>query len=133
VQQRHSYLRPAPGASFDPQIAANDDLQDYCTVRNLTLLAYSPLLGGAYSRKDRPIPAQYAGADSAARLTALREVAAEQNATTNQVVLAWMLQSNPVVIPVMAASTEAQMRENLGALAVTLSRDHMQRLDQAAA
>jgi aryl-alcohol dehydrogenase-like predicted oxidoreductase len=30
IQQRHSYVRPKPGGSFAPQIAANDDLLDYC-------------------------------------------------------------------------------------------------------
>ncbi len=32
VQQRHTYLRPRPGAGFDPQIAVNEDLLDYCRV-----------------------------------------------------------------------------------------------------
>ena len=72
VQQRHTYLRPKPGASFDPQIAANDDLLDYCRATGMTLLAYSSLLGGGYTRADRPIPDQYLGPDGDARLAALR-------------------------------------------------------------
>jgi aryl-alcohol dehydrogenase-like predicted oxidoreductase len=132
VQQRHTYLRPRPGASFSPQVAANTDLFDYCRMRGVTLLAYSPLLNGAYTRPDRPIPAQYAGPDTDARLAALRAVAREVNATPNQVVLAWMLRSSPTAIPVFAASTDEQLRENLGALDVALTDEQMSRLDAAA-
>ncbi len=133
VQQRHTYLRPKPGADFDPQLAANDDLLDFCRVRSaeITLLAYSPLLGGAYTRADRPVPAEYAGPDTDARLAALRAVAAAHGATPNQVVLAWMLHSDPVVIPVFAASTPQQMAENLGALDVALSPGDMAQLNGA--
>jgi aryl-alcohol dehydrogenase-like predicted oxidoreductase len=133
VQQRHTYLRPKPGASFSPQMAANADLADWCAARGATLLAYSPLLNGAYTRPDRPVPAQYAGPDTDARLAALKAVAAEAGATPNQVVLAWMLRAAPPVIPVFAASTPEQMRENIGALEVELSDAHMARLDEASA
>jgi len=129
IQQRHTYLRPHPGASFDPQIAANDDLLDYCRTRGVTLLAYSPLLGGAYSRSDRPIPEQYRGPDSDARVSRLASVARELGATANQIVLAWMLRSNPAVIPVMAASTVEQLTENLGALEIGLTAERIAYLD----
>jgi len=131
VQQRHTYLRPKAGASFAPQLAANDDLLDFCGMRNVTLLAYSPLLNGAYTRPDRRLPDQYAGPDSDARLVALQAVASEMSATENQVVFAWMLHSIPSIIPVFAASTEEQMRENLGAMNVELSAEQMRRLNAA--
>lgn len=133
IQQRYTYLRPKPGISFDPQISANDDLLDYCRNRDMTLLAYSPLLSGAYTRADRPIPKQYLGADSEARLAALQAVAEETGATLNQVILAWMLQGDPTVIPLVAASTLEQMFENIGALALELSVDQMAQLNTAAA
>ncbi len=133
VQQRYSYLRPQPGASFGNQTAANDDLLDYCAARGITLLAYSPLLSGCYTRADRPIPDQYAGPDSDARMAALKAVAKDVGATANQVVFAWMLHSTPPVIPVFGASTPEQMAENLGALDVKLSDAHMDRLNQAGA
>ena len=60
VQQRYSYLRPVPGADFDVQESVDDGLLDYCKVNDdFTLLAYSPLLGGAYTREDREVPAAY--------------------------------------------------------------------------
>jgi aryl-alcohol dehydrogenase-like predicted oxidoreductase len=133
VQQRHTYLRPKPGASFDPQLAANEDLLDYCRANNVRLLAYSALLGGAYTRADRSIGAQYLGPDADARLAMLGEVAAAHRATPNQVILAWMIQSDPAVIPVMAAGSEAQMQENLAALTLQLSPEEVQALTTAGA
>ena len=131
IQQRYSYIRPKPGASFDPQIAANNDLLDYCRSWGITMLAYSPLLSGAYTRADRSFPEQYLGPDTDARLAALKTVAEEVGATANQVVLAWMVQSDPPVIPLVAASTVEQMRESLGALEVELGAGQMARLNDA--
>lgn len=133
IQQRYTYLRPKPGASFDPQIAANEDLLDYCRTRGITMLAYSPLLGGAYTRADRHLSRQYLGPDTDARLGTLQAVAEELRATANQVVLAWMAHSDPYVIPVFAASTVEQMRENLGALEIKLNAEQMARLNNACA
>lgn len=66
-------------------MAAGRELLDYCSSRDLRLLAYSPLLGGAYTRADRPLSVHYRGSDSERRLNALREVAGEAGATPNQV------------------------------------------------
>lgn len=131
VQQRHTYLRPKPGASFSPQLAANEDLFDYCRNRRITLLAYSALLSGGYTRSDREIGEQYAGADSQARMRNLRAVAEEKGCTVNQAILAWMLHGNPSVLPLIAASTEAQLTENLEALEINLTPSDMDRLDKA--
>lgn len=131
VEQRHTYFRPRHGADFGPQICINDDLKDYTRARGLTPIAYSTLLQGAYTRRDRPVPAQYAGPDADARLEALKAVADESGATPNQVVIAWMLQGEPFVLPIVAGSRPDQLIENLGALKVTLSKEQIARLDVA--
>ena len=133
VQQRYTYLRPRPGASFYPQVVANEDMLNYCKCRPITLLAYAALLGGAYSRHDREIPPQYRGTDTEARLATLRKVAANRGITVNQVILIWMLQSNPFVLPLIAASTKEQLRENIQALDISLSEDEMKLLHDAGA
>ena len=133
IQQRYSYLRPKPGADFGAQVAVNDDLLDLCRCENITLLAYSPLLFGAYTRPDRALEEQYLGPDTDARLAALHAVAGEIGATVNQVVYAWMMQSDPPVIPLTSPSTDEQAEENLGALEVTLSAEQMDRLNSASA
>ncbi len=130
IQQRYTYLRPKPGTSFDPQVAVNEDLLEYCRIRGLTLLAYSPLIGGAYSRSDRPIPLQYQGPDTEARLQALREMAEKKGITVNQLVLAWMIYQDPPIVPLAAGSTLAQMEENYRALEVTLSEEEVHFLNE---
>jgi aryl-alcohol dehydrogenase-like predicted oxidoreductase len=131
IQQRYSYLRPKPGASFDPQLAVDDELLDYVRAEPVTLLAYSVLLSGAYTRAEREFPEQYRGPDSEARLQALREVAEESGATPNQVILAWMRQRG--IIPLIAASTRSQLQENLESLEVTLGEEQLKRLNKAGA
>ncbi len=131
VQQRYTYARPKPGATFAPQISANDDLLDYVKAGGITLLAYSPLLRGAYGRDDREFGKQYLSDDTEARVKVLKGVAAEVGATPHQVVYAWMLASDPAVIPLTAASTAEQMRENLAAADVVLSPEQMAALNTA--
>jgi aryl-alcohol dehydrogenase-like predicted oxidoreductase len=131
VEQRHTYLRPRHGADFGPQIPINDDMKDFSRSRGIALIGYSVLLQGAYTRDDRPVPAQYAGPDSDERLAALREVSAETGATPNQIVIAWMRQSDPPVLPIIAGSRLEQCAQNISALDVILSETQMQRLDTA--
>ncbi len=131
VQQRHTYIRRKLGTTFDPQVAVNDDLLDYCRNRKITLLAYAALLSGAYTREDRGFKDQYLGTDTDNRLTTLNSLAAESGVTPNQIILAWMLQSDPPVLPLIAASTKEQMDENLEALEIVLTDEQMERLNAA--
>lgn len=131
VEQRHTYLRPIPGAHFGPQQLIDQNLMDYCDARGKTMIPYTPLLRGAYVRDDRDIPASYHGPDMHARLEALHAVAAEADATVMQVVLAWMMHRNPPLLPVFSADTPEHMAEDLQVLQVRLTPEQMQRLDQA--
>ena len=131
VEQRHTYFRPRHGATFGPQLCINPDVESYCEARNITLIAYSILAQGAYTRADRPIPAQYAGPEADDRLQALRAVAQEAGATPNQVIIAWMLGGTPPVLPIVAGSQVEQLSENLDALNVSLSPEQLARLTHA--
>jgi len=121
VQQRHTFLPPQLGASFSPQIAANNDLLDYCAATGMTLLAYSPLLGGAYTRADRKVPDQYQGQGSDEGLSRLSTLAREMGVTANQLVLAWLMRSTPGAVPLVAGSTIEQVREDLQAASIILT------------
>ena len=131
VEQRHTYLRPRHGADFGPQICINDDLKDFAIKRGVTLVAYSILLHGAYTRDNQPIPAHYAGPEAEERLAALRRVANEVGATANQVIVAWMRRSEPPVLPIIAGSRPEQLEETIGALGVNLSEEQMATLNTA--
>ena len=131
VQQRFTYLRPRVNADFFHQTSTNPDLLEYCARHTLPLIAYSPLLSGAYARDDRPIPEQYRHDDSDARLKALESVAEAIGAGSNQIVLAWMIRQG--VLPIFGASRIEQMEENLGAAAVELTDEQMATLNDAGA
>jgi aryl-alcohol dehydrogenase-like predicted oxidoreductase len=65
------------------------------------------------------------------RLAVLRELASELGATPNQVVLAWLMGGEPAIIPVVGASSVAQLEEILGAVDLRLDVDVRERLDDA--
>jgi len=130
-EQRYTYLRPRHGADFGPQICINEELKDYCRSCGLAMVGYSVLLQGAYTRSDRPVPAQYAGPDADQRLAALQHVAKEVGADAKQVVIAWMRKSDPPVLPIIAGSRPEQLRQNIGALGIRLNEEQMQLLDTA--
>jgi aryl-alcohol dehydrogenase-like predicted oxidoreductase len=132
VQQRHSYLRPRPGAEFGANPHISDELLDYAREEpDLTVLSYSVLLSGAYARSDRPLPEQYDHEDSRRRLAVLADVANELGATRNQVVLAWLLRGDPSALPVLGVSSVNQLDECLGALDLELDDELRHRLDNA--
>ena len=138
LQYSHSYLRPRAdlggGLSPDGQPGGvGGDLLSYVRDHpSLTLVAYSPLLTGAYTRpEDKPLGAEYDHAGTPPRLAALREVAAQTGATVNQVVLAWLIGGEIPVIPLVGASSVAQLDESLAAADLELTPGQRTRLDTA--
>jgi len=55
----------------------------------------------------------------------------ETGATESQLVIAWMLYSDPPVLPIVAGSRPEQLAENIGALDINLNEDQIKRLDTA--
>ena len=129
VQQEHSYLLAWPDPGQVNLIT--EELVDYATAEDLTLLAYSPLLKGVYARPGQAPPAAYDHPTNRSRLAVLGEVAADLGATPSQVVLAWLMGGRPPMIPVVGASTVAQLDELLGAVELRLDEDVRRRLDAA--
>ncbi|MGW8644303.1 aldo/keto reductase [Micromonospora chalcea] len=107
------------------------DLLSYLRAEpQLTLVAYSPLLKGAYVRPER-LGEEYAVPATPARLEALRAVAAETGATVNQVVLAWLMGGDIPAVPLVGFSSVAQLEESLGAVDLELTAEQRTRLDSA--
>jgi len=137
LQYQHSHLRPRtdiPDALFaDGSLGtAGPDLLGYLRSEpDLVLVAYSPLLSGAYTRDDRPLPRDYDHPGTPARLEVLRQVAREADATVNQVVLAWQMGGALPIIPLVGASSVAQLEESLAAVDLELTPDQRSRLDAA--
>lgn len=130
VQQRYSYLQPRPGVKLPEggHVHMTDELFDYAAAEgDVALVAYSALLAGRY--RDKPLDEHYDHPGTTRRLAALHAVAAETGATVNQVVLAWLMARD--IIPLVGATTVAQVEETLGSLEVVLDDDQLRTLDSA--
>jgi aryl-alcohol dehydrogenase-like predicted oxidoreductase len=108
------------------------DLLSYLRAEpGLTLVAYSPLLGGAYVRGDKPLATELDHAGTPVRQAALQQVAGQTGATANQVVLAWLMGGDIPMVPLVGASAVAQLDESLAAVELELTPDERATLDTA--
>jgi aryl-alcohol dehydrogenase-like predicted oxidoreductase len=101
------------------------------------------VLSGKYkSPKDRPAGARYSKDEAWAEVVvtegsvriaeAVLQVAKEIGRTASQVALAWVRrQPFGVIVPILGAKTVAQLKDNLGALDVTLGPSQLEKLDAA--
>lgn len=78
-----------------------DDVVDYCAREGIVFVPYYPL--GAKPTR------------------AVRYVAKRHGATTEQVMLAWLLRRSPAMLPIPGTLSLEHLRDNLAALAVELS------------
>jgi aryl-alcohol dehydrogenase-like predicted oxidoreductase len=138
LQYHHTYLRmrtdiPDLRFSRDGEIGAADGsiLSYVRSEPGMALVAYSPLLNGAYTRHDKELDRAYDHPGTGSRLRALAQVARETGATPNQVVLAWLIGGELPVVPLIGASSVAQLGESLAAVDLQLSAEHRQLLDAA--
>ncbi len=135
LQYHHTYLRQrtdmptlrSPDGELG--VAAGDLLGYLRDDPELAMVAYSPLLTGSYVRADRPLGPEFDHPGTPARLAALHAVTEETGATANQVVLAWLMGGEVPVIPLVGASSVAQLDESLAAVDLELTPEQRQRLD----
>ena len=78
-----------------------DDVVDYCAREGIVFVPYYPLR-----------------AESG---RSLRATAKRHGATTRQVMLAWLLERSPTVLPIPGTLSIEHLRQNLGALSIELS------------
>ena len=138
LQYHHTYLRmrtDIPDRRFSPDgeigVADGSILSYLRAGPGMALVAYSPLLNGAYTRPDKELDRGYDHPGARARLKALDQVVAETGATANQVVLAWLIGGELPVVPLVGASSTGQLDENLAAVDLQLSAEQRQLLDVA--
>jgi aryl-alcohol dehydrogenase-like predicted oxidoreductase len=111
-------------------------------------VVWSPLAGGRLTGKvsrHRPAPEGSRAATQAPRgpvlpdeqlyaiVDVLEAIAGEVGRSAAQVALRWVIQRPTVCTVVMGARDEAQLRDNLGAAAFTLTAEQMARLDAVSA
>jgi aryl-alcohol dehydrogenase-like predicted oxidoreductase len=137
LQHHHTYFRGRTDQgglrSKDGTMGVtNGDLLSYLRAEpGLTLVAYSPLLSGSYVRADKPLDELYEHAGTRKRQAALGEVVKDTGATANQVVLSWLMGGAVPIIPLVGASSVAQIDETLASVDLELTAEQRQRLDDA--
>ena len=65
--------------------------------------------------------------------SAVKELAARKGATAGQIALSWLLHKGPDIVPIPGTKRRKYLEENVGAVAVSLTRDEMEALDAALA
>lgn len=143
VQSRHTYFQPAWRADFGfrksvgerggwgLEEGTTDEHLDYVRSNpGFRLVAYTPLLRGGYSTPSK-LGVQYQTSDNAKRRQVLDAIVAETGASANQIVLAWLLRSQPASIPLIAPSSLAQLEDSLGGSKLALGAEQINRMDCA--
>ena len=136
LQYSHSYLRPrtdqpALRAPEGDAGVASPEITSLVRDAGLDLVAYSPLLGGAYVRDDKPMSARFDHSGTPPRLAALGEVTRQTGATPHQVVLSWLIGGDLPVVPLVGASSVAQLDDTLAAVDLELTAEQRELLDTA--
>jgi aryl-alcohol dehydrogenase-like predicted oxidoreductase len=138
LQYHHTYLRmrtDIPEIRFSPDgeigVADGSILSYLRAEPEVRLVAYSPLLNGAYTRPDKQMDRAYEHPGTSTRLQVLNHIAKETGATANQVVLAWLIGGDLPVVPLVGASSVAQLDESLAAVDLELNAEQRRRLDAA--
>jgi aryl-alcohol dehydrogenase-like predicted oxidoreductase len=85
-----------------------------------------------YVRREKSLDPDYDHPGTPPRLAALRAVAEETGASANQVVLAWLMGGDIPLIPLIGASTVAQLEDSLAAVDLELTVAQRETLDAAA-
>ncbi len=70
---------------FGTQLLLTPEQQRYCKSAAVTMMAYSPLLGGAYIRKNNPLPPEYHSRINEDKRKRLNEIAEELNVSANAI------------------------------------------------
>lgn len=94
----------------------NNGVIDFCEKNNITFIAHSPV-GGHYQHAQR--------ADNAI----LKKLADKYAASPYQIMIAWLLNKSPNILPIPGASKVSSIEDSLKANDVELSKEDMQLLD----
>lgn len=112
---------------------------------DIGVTAWSPLGGGVLSGKynkeiqeqkrfdpNNPMTSGFVNEKNLSIAKEVQIIAKEIGKTPSQVALGWLRHQRDkgVIIPIVGARTQVQMKDNLGSLDLDLSSDHLKRLDR---
>jgi len=62
----------------------------------------------------------------------IRDLAANKGATPAQLAIAWILMQKPWIVPIPGTTKLERLKENIGAITISLSQDEVGAIDEAA-
>lgn len=133
LQNRFTFLPPASGSDFGRQVLLDDAVQAACRDHHVTMVAYSTLLAGAYTRSDRTFPQAYQRPECVQALETLTSVANDLDLDRGQAVLAWLAHRATPIVPVVGVSRREQLDSAIEAIATPIPSAAIAALDQARA
>ncbi len=127
--------------------SAERELLPMARALDIGVTVWSPLGGGVLSGKynkqnteeqkrfnvNNPMSASFVNERNISIAAEVQAIAKEITKTPSQVALNWIRQrqkDNAVMIPIVGARTEVQVKDNLGCLDFELTRDQLKRLDE---
>ena len=127
--------------------SAERELLPMARALDIGVTVWSPLGGGVLSGKynkqntkeqkrfndNNPMSASFVNERNISIATEVQTIAKEITKTPSQVALNWIrqqLKDKAVIIPIIGARTEAQIKDNLGCLDFELTSDQLKRLDE---
>ncbi len=141
-------VHPIAAVQFEWSIMWREPEDDVIPAANrlgIGLVPYSPLgrgmltgalaTGAAANGDFRATDPRFAGPHLTANLAvvdALRELAADHDATVGQLALAWLLAQSPRVVPIPGTRRVTRLAENAAAARIDLSAADLDRLDEVA-
>ncbi len=127
LQQEYSYIHPKQDADMGITSHGDQEMFDYVKSSNMAFMAYSPLLKGIYTNAEKRNQyynwSQYNSQENIKKLALVEEQANKLNITGNQLVLAWMLQCQPKIIPLLGFSRIEQYLEDIKAYTIEVPRE----------
>ncbi|WP_155286891.1 aldo/keto reductase [Lacticaseibacillus zhaodongensis] len=94
--------------------AREDDLLKFCEQQHIAFVPWFPLGGKGLALADNPD---------------IKAVAAAHDATPAQVMIAWLLQRSPVILPIPGTTSEQHLKQNIMAAQIKLSDAEMEQLN----
>lgn len=93
----------------------SEDVLDRCEELGIGFIPWFPIATGQLAKDGGP----------------LDEIAKEHGSSPAQLALAWLLHRSPVMLPIPGTSKVAHVEQNIAAAGIALSKDEVERLEQA--
>ncbi len=135
LQQEYSYIHPKQGTDMGITNHGDKEMFEYVKSSNMAFMAYSPLLKGIYTNSEKRVQyynwSHYNTEENIRKLALVEEQANKLNITGNQLVLAWLLQCEPQIVPLLGFSRIEQYLEDIKAYTIKLPEEVINLMNSA--